>query len=167
MAAPEWIERWTFEVARVATLPRPDDLESPPCMVGFARVLRRRIGRTPRECCWYHQVDWKQANRTAITLLRFGQEAGAEGTAFDDFVMEAIEGEPIGEKEKEAALSLLTPFEAIQIIEPDDWGGDVPMFQDGRHRITAMRDARVRSTVIARLDLLDPATGGPLTPPWE
>lgn len=167
MPSPEWIEHWSFKVVKLSALPRPDDLEDPPCMVGFARTLRRRLGRPAPDCCWYHQVDWQQASLTAITLLRLGQGAGAEGEEFQDFVLDAVEREAIGEHEKEAVRSLLMLGEPIQIAEPDDWGGDSPMFQNGRHRVTAMRDAKVRTTVVARLDLLDPATGQPFVYDWE
>jgi hypothetical protein len=136
-------------------------------MVGFARGLRRRIGLTASDCCWYHQVDWHAANAAAIRLLRLGQQSGAEGEAFEDFVMDLVGAEPLGEAEQEAVQSLLMTCEAIQIAEADDWGGDAPMFQNGRHRVTAMRDAKVRETVVARLDLLDPATGQVLIPEWE
>jgi hypothetical protein len=166
-SSPQWIERWSFSVVPVRSLPRPADLEDPPCMVAFVRGLRRHMGLTAPDCCWYHQVDWHAANATAIRLLRLGQQAGTEGEAFENFVLDVVGAEPLGEAEREAVQSLLMTGEAIQIAEADDWGGDAPRFQNGRHRVTAMRDTRVPETVVARLDLLDPATGQVLMPEWE
>lgn len=62
MPSPEWIERWSFKVVKLSTLPRPDDLEDPPCMVGIARTLRRRIGPRERYRMWRRD---REANSSA------------------------------------------------------------------------------------------------------
>ncbi len=62
----------------------------------------------------------------------------------------------------EAIDSLVGPGYAITLSDDDP---DDVWYVEGRHRATAMLDAGVRETIVARLELLDPATGQPLR--WD
>lgn len=61
----------------------------------------------------------------------------------------------------DALMSLVDAGMAIQVHRA---ATGERLYIDGRHRITAMLDAGVRKTVVARFDVIDPTTGRPLDP---
>jgi hypothetical protein len=160
----EWIEQWFYDVVAVADLPTPEDLEHPACMLRPLLRLRRRWRqlfprRGGRNCCWHHGGDWHQASADAIRLVRAAEAAGATGEDIAEHVLDAAKAEGITGWNYEAIDSLVGTGYGIMLCndDPDDvW------YVDGRHRVTAFLDAGVRHTIVARLELLDPATGEPL-----
>ena len=156
MTGPRWEARWHYEIRDLASLPPVRDLEDPPCMTGPAwlRHARRRL-RPRRDCCRYHRVDWHAVSGAAI---RIALQAQASGTPPENAVGAVnptscgLDGDDL-----EALGDLLTPEIGIQIDDDDPRDQHV---YERRHRITAMRDARVRRTVILRPELIE-ASGEP------
>lgn len=168
-ANPEWIENHVYEIARLARLPIPNELEDPECMTGRWVWVRRRLRRIvpwlvpaqkPRDCCWHHQVDWRNAAGVAVRLVRQAQAAGARSEQIDEFVMNAVHDEGLGDREG-LAVVLLTGAGAG--IMPNDDPTAPWRYADGQHRVAAQLDQGVRETIIQRFELLDPATGRPIT----
>ncbi|ONH32840.1 hypothetical protein [Pseudofrankia asymbiotica] len=163
-SAPQWIERWSYVVTPLATLPTPETLNRPACMTRrvppWRRTYRRLVpSRGGRGCCWYHGGDWHRVNATAIRLVAQAHAAGATGLDVGDHVVAAARAEGLSGWQLEALESLLV-IEPVRI----ELGGDPAdrWYDNGRHRVTAMLDAGVRRTIVGRLELLDPATGQPL-----
>lgn len=163
MTEPAWVEQWFYDVVALADLPTPEAPEDEGCL--SAPLSGRRRGQrqlTPRrgglDCCWYHGGDWHQASETAIRLVRAAEAAGVTGEDVAEHALAAAEVEGITGWDLEALDSLITTGYAIILgDDPDDqW------YVNGRHRVAAMLDAGVRQTIVARLELLDPATGQPL-----
>jgi hypothetical protein len=156
-----------YEVVDVAKLPLPRDLDDPDCMTGSWVSVRRRLCRVvpwvvpaqaPRDCSWHHQVDWHQAAATAICLVREAEADGAQSERIDEYVMDAVRGAGLGGRERLAVTLLVGASAGIQNDDPDD-----PWYIDGQHRVAAQLDQGVRQTIIQWLELLDPATGQPIT----
>jgi hypothetical protein len=150
-----WTERWYYEVRDVAGLPpvRPK-LTGPPCMTGAAWLRRIRwtvLRRARPACCWYHRVDWHAASETAVRLARQAQAAGipVEDTA-EAVAAGGLSCELAG-ADLEAVRALLDVDDGILIDDEDP--AEPPAVNEGRHRITAMRDTGVRRTVTVRLEL--------------
>ena len=145
----------------VASLPPVRDLEGPPCMTGQAWLRRaRRIrrlwpGPARRDCCWYHRIDWHAVSQAAISLALQAQVGGTPPEDAADAVDPASCG--VGGDDLEALGDLLRPETGIEIDDDDPHDQRV---QEGRHRITAMRDAGVRRTVLLRPELIE-VTGDP------
>lgn len=153
MTGPRWEARWHYEIRDLASLPPVRDLEGQPCMTGppWLRQARRRL-RPRRDCCRYHRVDWHAVSAAAIRIALQAQASTTPPESAADAVTPAscgLDGEDL-----EALGDLLTPEIGIQIDDDD------PHVYEGRHRITAMRDAGVRCTVILRPELIE-ASGDP------
>ena len=167
--APQWVEAWFYDTLPLRTLPAVDDLEQPECMVGTRRRRRevrrqvRRNGSAP--CCWYHGGDWNQAVLTALRHINQALKAGLSGEDLEDHVRGSLDAQGVGGWLRQAASSLVHTGEAIQIGDGEDMDDGRPWYINGRHRVSAMRDARVRYALIARLELLDPATAAPIIHP--
>jgi hypothetical protein len=151
MTRPRWTEHRAYDVVPVASLPPAREIVDPPCMTGPAwlrRLLRQR-GRPG--CCWYHGVDWHAVNTAAIRIARQTQ---AEGISADQVAadLDAIETGLTGDDELEALESLLNVYAGIMIDDDDPRDQHIA---EGRHRITAMRDAKVMYTVVIRLQLTE------------
>lgn len=166
-AVPEWTERWTFVVSAVAALPHPEVPGKPDCMTrripAWRRTYRQLIPRRGgRGCCWYHGGDWHHVNTTAVRLLGQAHAVGATGKDAGELALDNAATEGITGWELEALASLLV-VEPVQI----ELGGDPAdrWYDNGRHRVMAMLDAGVRQTILLRWELLDPATGRPVTFP--
>jgi hypothetical protein len=155
-AHPPRGERFYYETRDVASLPAVlPRIEGPPCMLGPAWLRRIRwiaARRTRADCCWYHRVDWHAASETAILLAAQARAAGipveetAEAVASDGLPCE------LSGADLEAVQALLDVDTGIIIVDekPDD-----PFINEGRHRITAMRDTGVRRTVTVCSELVD------------
>ena len=162
MTQQDWAERWSYDVVAVLDLPVPTDLSHPPCMVRPRSWFERRYRRfapqsKARGCCWYHGGDWHRASSTAIRLVRAAEAAGHIDEDIAEHALNQADDEGISGWQLEALGSLVDPGTAIMLgDEPDEqW------YIEGRHRATAMLDAGVRHTLVARFELLDPATGQP------
>jgi hypothetical protein len=122
--------------------------------VAWLRRLRWLVTRRTRSgCCYYHGIDWHAVNKAAI---RIAQQAEADGTQPDD-LYGTIDSESCGlaEEELEAVRYLFTLDGCIGIDDDDPRDRSL---QGGNHRVTAMRDARVRRTVILRPELIETTT---------
>jgi hypothetical protein len=124
-------------------------------MTGSAwlRRIRRFGSRQDRSgCCRYHRVDWHAVNEAAI---RIALQAQSDGTPPED-AADAIDAAACGlaGDEMEALGDLLRPETGIEIDDDDPRDQSV---YEGRHRITAMRDAGVRRTVNLRSELIEAA----------
>ncbi len=158
-----WVEQWFYDVVAVADLPTPEAPEDEGCLSrpvsGWRRRLRQLMPRRgDLDCCWYHGGDWHRASETAIRLVRAAEAAGVTGENVAEHVLAAAEAEGVTGWDLEALDSLITTGYAIILgDDPDDqW------YVNGRHRMAAMLDAGVRQTIVARLELLDPATEQPV-----
>lgn len=164
---PAWIEAWFYDTVPLPHLPVVDDLEHPECMVGTRRArraVRRQVRRGGRStCCWYHSGDWNQAVQTALRHIHQATQAGLRGEELEEAVRRSLDDQGVTGWLRQAAGSLVTTGEAIQIGDGSEMDDGRPWYINGRHRVTAMRDAGVRYALIARLELLDPATGTPIT----
>lgn len=159
--APEWIERWSYVVTPLATLPTPEALDRPACMNRRVPTWRRTYRRLVpscegRSCSWYHGGDWHRVNANAIRLVAQAHAAGATGTDVGDHAVDAAKAEGISGWQLEALESLLV-IEPVR-IELGDYPAD-RWYDNGRHRVTAMLETGVRRTIVVRFELLDPVTG--------
>jgi hypothetical protein len=170
---PEWIEHHVYEVAKLARLPVPNELDDPACMTGPWVWVRRRLRRLvpwlvpaqkPRDCCWHHQVDWRTAAGIAVRLVRQAQAAGARSAQIGDYVTDAVLDAVINkELDDQTHLAIVLLVGAGAGIMPNDDPGAPWRYQDGQHRVAAQLDQGVRETIIQRFELLDPVTGRPIT----
>jgi|GEM_PF-7072281 hypothetical protein len=163
MTEPAWVERWSYNVAALATLPTPEAPGRPACMTTpvptWHRIYRQRVPRRrPRGCCWYHGGDWHHVNATAIRLVHKAKTLGATGEDIGDHALNSAVADGITGWDLDAISSLLV-IEPIRIDSDDDPASQ--WYDNGRHRIIAMLDAGVRHTILVRVELLDPATGLP------
>lgn len=89
--------------------------------------------------CWYHAIDWVQANNLAVdALLALGPVLDTEA------VMNALGDPPDPQGLADAALSLF--LEPIVVSAPPE--GVLAEYINGQHRIRAMLDQQVKWTVI-------------------
>ncbi|MBB6347236.1 hypothetical protein FHU36_003781 [Nonomuraea muscovyensis] len=139
-------------------------------MIGSKVWLVRRIRclapglvrrQRPRDCCWHHKVNWRQAAAIAVHLVRQAHAAGIAGEDIGDFVMERVHDEhgDLDDRERTAIVLLVGLDAGIQLSEP----GSAWLYGDGQHRVAAQLDQGVRETIVQRLELLDPVTGLPVT----
>ena len=154
MTGHRWDIRWHYEIRDLASLPPVRDLQEPPCMTGPAWLRRiRRLGsrQVRPDCCRYHRVDWHAVSEAAI---RLAVRAQADGTAPEDVADGARPAScGLSGDDLEALGDLLRPETCIEIDDDDPHDQRV---QEGRHRITAMRDTGVRRTVVLRPELVKP-----------
>ncbi len=142
---PVWRVAWTI------LLPRPEGMDrgciaaTPPWWRCLARQVIPR--HATRDCCYYHQVNWRQVSAAAIRVTRQARRERLAGEAFGDRVAVLAAAQGLPKQEEEALADLLTDHSAIQ---------PGPRFRlragyiNGRHRTTAMLDAGVRRTIIVR-----------------
>lgn len=156
-------------VARVARLPVLNELADPARMTGrwvwVRRRLRRRVpwlvpAQKPRDCCWHHRVDWRSAAGVAVRLVRQAQAAGIPGEQIGDYVMGALFDEGLDDREERAVVLLVGSGAGIL---PNDEPNPGWLYHDGQHRVAAQLDQGVPQTIIQRFELLDAATGRPIT----
>jgi hypothetical protein len=101
--------------------------------------------RTRRDCCRYHRVDWHAVSAAAIRIALQAQASGTPPEEAAGAITPASCG--LDGDDLEALGDLLMPEIGIQVDDDDPYDQHV---YEGRHRVTAMRDARVRRTVILR-----------------
>ncbi|WP_165958871.1 hypothetical protein [Actinomadura sp. KC345] len=163
-ARSKWIPFYVYDVVKVARLPVPNEIRGPKCMIGPKVWVRRHLRRylpwlvrrqVPRNCCWHHQIDWRIAAAAAIRLVREAQAAGLRGDDIDEFVMDRLADQDLGDQAESAVIALTCTGAGIQLAEPDaPW-----RYFEGQHRVAAQLDQGVRETIVQRLELLDPDTG--------
>jgi hypothetical protein len=154
---PRWTERFYYETRKVASLPAVfPRIEGPPCMLGPAwwrRVRWIAARRTRADCCWYHSVDWHAVSETAIRLARQYQAAGVPVEDIAETVATTFGG--LAGADLQGLVALLDVDNGIVVVDDDPGGAWI---NEGRHRVTAMRDAGVRRTILIGADLVS-ATG--------
>lgn len=149
-----------YVVTAVVRLPRPDLHGEPPCMPAgtpwWRRLVRQVVPRRRgRNCCWYHQGDWRVASATAIRAWTRAGAVVVEVPATEDdeideqvFVaLDLVRDASLDEWAQKAAESLI--IDPIQPGRADDGGAP---YVNGRHRSQAMLDAGVRQTLVAYWD---------------
>ena len=146
---------WRFTVVALADLPRPRLHGEPPCMPSTAVPAGSPAPRLLKQpgCCWYHAGDWTDASEAAIdaltraTSMPPATDAG-EAQRMVDILEQVGSQRALDDWAGAAAASLF--LDPIVPSETNDWG-----FSNGRHRIQAMLDARVRRTVIGYFRKVD------------
>ena len=143
-------------MVRTAWLPRPEGVDRG-CMTGqvpWWRVLARQVipRRQPRDCCYYHRIDWHRVSAAAIRITRQAHSEGLSGEAFADRASEIAPAEDLPHEEQWALTELLSDATGIQVSRDDDGRR---YYINGRHRTTAMLEAGVRRTVIIRWNMPD------------
>jgi hypothetical protein len=145
------VEKWHYDAVNLADLPQVGWLERPPCMTesaeGRALLLPPRIEH--RRCCWYHSIDWHIVNELAIRSIRGAQAAGVAVENVRDYAAEVAAVARLSQLDACALMLLLGLGAGIYLNDEDPNNVTIG---DGRHRITAMRDAGVLRTVITRLE---------------
>jgi hypothetical protein len=136
---------WLFRVDSVALLPRPDPVTDPACMGSSLNTLRhlaRRITARPgpRDCCWFHTVNWRTATEAAITVL------GDDLIDLDRDVAAALATLRRGLDPVTAAAAATLLTEPLVTGHPDENS----TYRDGGRRLRAMFDQGVRRTVLAQ-----------------
>jgi hypothetical protein len=113
------------------------------------RRLARQVNpcRAPRDCCYYHSVDWHQVSATAIRVMRQARREGLAWRALGRRAAELAEDQDLPQEEKEALADLFT---GNKTIRPARLLQRRPGYDNGRHRITAMLDSGVRRNVVER-----------------
>jgi hypothetical protein len=151
---PEPEEEPSWHVVWTAWLPRPEGVDRG-CLTGqvpWRRVLARQVlpRRQPRDCCYYHRIDWHLVCAAAIRVTR---QAGGEclsGEAFADRISELALAGDLPDEEKTALAELLFDGTGVQVSRDGDGRR---FYINGRHRTTAMLEAGVRRTVIIRWNM--------------
>ncbi len=142
---PDWRVAWTILLPRPRGMNRGCFRTAPPW---WRRLARQVIPRhAPRDCCYYHRVDWHQVSAAAIQVTRQARREGLAGQAVSGRAVELAEAQDLPPQEKEALGKLLAGYTAIQ---PTRLLRRRPGYNNGRHRITAMFDSGVRRTIVLR-----------------
>jgi hypothetical protein len=142
---PVWRVAWTVLLPRPAGMNRGCITAAPPWWRCLARQVIPR--RAARDCCYYHQVNWRQVSAAAVRVTRQARREGLAGEAFGDRVAVLAAAQGLPGQEEEALARLLTSYCAVQ---PGPRFRFRPGYTNGRHRTAAMLDAGVRRTVIVR-----------------
>ncbi|MET7901047.1 hypothetical protein ABZS86_06050 [Streptomyces sp. NPDC005355] len=131
-----------YEITPLAALPQPRPFRQPDCMPGTESWRRMLFWRThparPTPCCWYHQQDWTRLSDTAIALV---EDAHRDGLTGHDIAPRALD------KAKAAGLSASDIYALHTLFSPALGICATSSFTNGQHRVQAMRDQGVSSTV--------------------
>jgi len=142
---PDWRVAWTILLPRPRGMSRGCFTTAPSWWKRLARqVIPRRL---PRDCCYYHRIDWHQVNAAAIRVTRQARREGLAGRALGHRAAELAQDQDLPSQEQEALAALFT---GDKTIRPTRLLRRRPRYGNGRHRITAMFDSGVRRTVIER-----------------
>lgn len=144
-AEPGWQVAWTILLPRPRGMNRGCFKTAPSWWMRLSRQVIPR--RTPRDCCYYHRIDWHQVSAAAIRVTRQARREGMAGQAPGRRAAELGEAQDMLPQEKEALSTLLSRHTAIQ---PTRLLRRRPGYHNGRHRITAMFDSGVRRTIVRR-----------------
>jgi hypothetical protein len=118
-------------------------------MAGPWWLRRIRRAAAGRDCCWHHDVNWHLVSETAVGIALQAQASGmSPEDTFDALDLAAC---GLTEDDRTGLVLLLGPGAGIELDDEDPAGVTV---YEGRHRITAMRDAGVRRTVIQRMEVI-------------
>ena len=142
---PDWRVAWTVLLPRPQGVNRGCFTTAPPWWRRLARQVIPR--RAPRDCCYYHSVDWHQVSAAAIRVTRQARREGLAGRALGHRAAELAEDQDLPPQDKEALVALFT---GSTTIRPTRLLSRRPGYGNGRHRITAMLDSGVRRTVVER-----------------
>jgi hypothetical protein len=142
---PDWRVAWTILLPRPRGMNRGCFTTAPPWWKRVARQIIPR--RTPRDCCYYHRVDWHQVGAAAIRITRQARREGLAARALSGRAAQLAETQDLPPLETEALCKLLASYHAIQ---PTRLLCRRPGYANGRHRITAMFDSGVRRTIVLR-----------------
>jgi hypothetical protein len=143
---PDWRVAWTILLPRPEGMNRGCFTTAPSWWRRLARQLIPR--RAPRDCCYYHRVDWHQVNAAAIRVTRQARREGLASRALGHRAAELAEDQDLPAQEQKALVALFT---GDNTIRPTRLLRRRPGYENGRHRITAMFDSGVRRTVVERL----------------
>ncbi|MFF8952334.1 hypothetical protein ACF09I_26530 [Streptomyces sp. NPDC014940] len=131
-----------YEVTPLAALPQPRPFRQPSCMPGARSWHRLLFWRThparPAPCCWYHQQDWTRLSDVAIALVEDARRDGVTGHDIAPYVLGKAKATGLSTGDINALYTLFSP--ALGICATSG-------FTNGQHRVQAMRDQGVNSTV--------------------
>jgi hypothetical protein len=142
---PDWRAAWTILLPRPEGMNRGCFTTAPPWWRRLARQVIPR--RAPRDCCYYHRVDWHQVSAAAIRVTRQARREGRAGLALGRRAAELAEDQDLPTQEQEALVKLFT---GDNTIRPTRLLCRRPGYDNGRHRITAMFDSGVRRIIVER-----------------
>lgn len=145
-ADPEPVYRaaWTILLPRPRGVDRGCIRRAPPWWRRLARQVVPR--RSPRDCCYYHGINWRQVSASAIRIMRQARRDGLHGEALSAQADELAAAQGLPSEEELALAELLCDHSAIQPGPRVSSGRRY--YGNGRHRTTAMLDAGVRRTVV-------------------
>ena len=133
----------------------------------WERLGRQVVRRRPRDCCYYHRVDWHrvaaEASRIAREVPLAAQSPPGLPENDSDEAEQAYEHawQPhddardlaaacgLPEREREAVKELLSPATAIWLTHEEE-GSSSLGYQNGRHRAQALMSAGVRWVPVIR-----------------
>lgn len=132
----------------------------------WERLGRQVISRRPRDCCYYHSVDWRRVAAEAVKIARevppaaqmppwWAEDDSDEAEqAYERAWQPHHDAEDLAatcdlpEREREAVEELLSPATAIWLHHP---GGSSSLgYQNGRHRAQALMSAGARWVPVIR-----------------
>ena len=146
-----------FEVVAVADLAVPRPFREPGCMpsrrpapaAGALRWRRRAPAATRApgpavdgSCCWYHGGDWRLVCALAVELVAEGKRDGVPAAQLAQLADARARELGLTRWQHQALLSLVSVPVAVSATAAG--------YTNGQHRVQAMRDAGVTSTVTLR-----------------
>jgi hypothetical protein len=173
----EWCSAQWYVIYPVAFLPRlergsfnySEAKRSNACMQhGMPlpeRLGRQIVGRGPRECCYYHSVDWRKVVSEAVRIAcevplaaqlppwwpeddtDEAEEAYERACQPHERMRELVRACDLPEREREAVEELVSPDTAIWLVHSGKGGLG---YQNGRHRAHALIAAGVRWVPVIR-----------------
>jgi hypothetical protein len=131
----------------------------------WERLKRQVVHGQPRDCCYYHSVDWHKVANEACRIAREvplaaqlppwrpGDDSDEAEEAYErawkphDDAQDRAAACDLPEREREAVDELLSPATAIWLVH----AGSSPLdYQNGRHRAHALMSSGVRWVPIIR-----------------
>lgn len=138
--------RYCYRMMWVAALPQPKPFRETcmPTLSAWKRTARQLAPRPlPRDCCWYHEGDWRRACSAAIRLVRWAERDGVPVDDISRVVIDLADAEGMPDWELEAVASLVAyPIEVTRSAD-----GREPTYVNGQHRSQAMLEAGVWWTI--------------------
>lgn len=103
---PDWRVAWTILLPRPRGMNRGCFTTAPSWWRRLARQVIPR--RAPRDCCYYHRVDWHQVSAAAIRVTRQARLEGLAGLALGHRAAELAEDQDLPPQDK-GAWSICSP----------------------------------------------------------